>query len=105
MGDFILRGVKSPGLTREKSWAFSPKVQPGQAVGPGDVVGTVQEAKNVQHRIMVPPNFRGGKGAQNREGTFKGGVAVAKLHDGEQGKMYQACPVRRAPPGRVALLP
>src|SRR5437667_353771 len=36
MGDFILRGVKSPGLTREKSWAFAPKVQPGQAVGPGE---------------------------------------------------------------------
>src|SRR5437867_1679654 len=53
MGDFVLRGVKSPGLTREKSWAFAPKVQPGQAVGPGEVVGTVQEAKNVQHRIMV----------------------------------------------------
>src|SRR3989449_8753654 len=64
MGDFILRGVKSPGLTREKSWAFAPKVQPGQAVAPGEVVGTVQEAKNVEHRIMVPPNFRGGKGRQ-----------------------------------------
>src|SRR5438128_10471389 len=71
MGDFILRGVKSPGLTREKSWAVSPKVQPGQAVGPGDVMGTAQEARSVQHRIMVPSNFRGGKDEQIREGTFK----------------------------------
>src|SRR5207244_2210316 len=64
MGDFILRGVKSPGLTREKSWRFNPRVKQGQAVAPGEVVGTVQEAKNVEHRIMVPPNFRGGKVAQ-----------------------------------------
>ncbi|OLD90477.1 hypothetical protein AUG86_03060 [Euryarchaeota archaeon 13_1_20CM_4_64_14] len=105
MGDFILRGVKSPGLTREKSWAFSPKVQPGQAVGPGDVVGTVQEAKNVQHRIMVPPNFRGGKVAQIREGTFKVDEGVAQLDNGEQAKMYQTWPVRRARPVKDRLMP
>src|SRR5947199_10204035 len=64
MGDFVLRGVKSPVLTREMSLAFAPMVQPGQAVGPGEVVGTVQEAKNVQHRIMASPSFRGGKVAQ-----------------------------------------
>src|SRR2546426_850706 len=105
MGDFILRGVKSPGLTREKSWAFAPKVQPGQAVGPGDVVGTVQEAKNVQHRIMVPPNFRGGKVAQIREGTFKVDEVVAQLDNGEQVKMYQTWPVRRARPVKDRLMP
>src|SRR2546427_391567 len=105
MGDFILRGVKSPGLTREKSWAFAPKVQPGQAVGPGDVVGTVQEAKNVQHRIMVPPNFRGGKVAQIREGTFKVDEVVAELDNGEQVKMYQTWPVRKARPVRDRLMP
>ena len=105
MGDFVLRGVKSPGLTREKSWAFAPKVQPGQAVGPGEVVGTVQEAKNVQHRIMVPPNFRGGKVAQIREGTFNVDEVVAQLDNGEQVKMYQTWPVRRARPVRDRLMP
>src|SRR3989441_3526405 len=105
MGDFILRGVKSPGLTREKSWAFAPKVQPRQAVGPGDVVGTVQEAKNVEHRIMVPPNFRGGKVAQIREGTFKVDEGVVQLDNGEQGKLVQTWPVRRARPVRERLMP
>src|SRR3989441_5084689 len=76
MGDFILRGVKSPGLTREKAWKFSPKVKVGQAVGPGDVVGSIQEAKNVEHRIMVPPNFRGGKSAEVRGGTVQEGSGV-----------------------------
>src|SRR3989442_2851706 len=88
-----------------KSWAFAPKVQPGQAVGPGDVVGTVQEAKNVQHRIMVPPNFRGGKVAQIREGTFKVDEVVAVLDNVEQVKLYQTWPVRRARPVRDRLMP
>src|SRR6058998_881075 len=105
MGDFILRGVKSPGRTREKSWAFSPKVQPGQAVGPGDVVGTVQEAKNVEHRIMVPPNFRGGKVVQLKEGSFKVDEVVVQLDNGEQVKMHQTWPVRKARPVKERLMP
>src|SRR2546422_4506435 len=98
MGDFILRGVKSPGLTREKSWRFNPKVKQGQAVAPGEVVGTVQEAKNVEHRIMVPPNFRGGKGAQLKEGTFKVDEVGVQLGKGTQVKLVQTWPVRRARP-------
>src|SRR2546430_6142038 len=86
MGDFILRGVKSPGLTREKLWRFNPKVKQGQAVAPGEVVGTVQEAKNVEHRIMVPPNFRGGKGAQLQEGTLQGDEVVVQLGHRGHGK-------------------
>lgn len=105
MGDFILRGVKSPGLSREKTWKFVPKVQTGQAVARGDVVGTVQEAKNVEHRIMVPPNFRGGKVSQIREGTFKVDEVVAQLDSGEEVKLHQTWPVRRARPVKERLMP
>ncbi len=105
MGDFILRGVKSPGLTREKAWKFVPKVKAGQAVGPGDVVGSVQEAKNVEHRIMVPPNFRGGKVAEVRDGTFKVDEVVARLDSGEQVKLHQTWPVRKPRPVKERLMP
>ncbi|TLZ63057.1 MAG: V-type ATP synthase subunit A [Methanobacteriota archaeon] len=105
MGDFILRGVQSPGLTREKAWKFVPKVKVGQAVGPGDVVGSVQEAKNVEHRIMVPPTFRGGKVAEVRDGTFKVDEVVARLDSGEQVKLVQTWPVRRPRPVKERLMP
>src|SRR5438067_961148 len=105
MGDFILRGLKSPGLTREKTWRFAPKVKQGQLVGPGDVVGTVQEAKNVEHRIMVPPNFRGGKVVQIKEGSFTVDEIVAQLEGGEQVKLYQTWPVRKARPVKERLMP
>src|SRR5438552_6919146 len=67
MGDFILRGVKSPGLTREKSWRLNPRPKHGQAVAPGAVGGTAQEATNVQHRFRVTSKFRGGKGARLKQ--------------------------------------
>jgi len=105
MGDFILRGVKSPGLSREKTWKFVPKVKTGQAVARGDVVGTVQEAKNVEHRIMVPPNFRGGKVIQIREGTFKVDEVVAQLDSDEEVKLHQTWPVRKARPVKERLMP
>ena len=104
-GDFILRGLKLPGLSREKTWSFVPKATEGQTVGPGEVVGTVQEAKNVEHRIMVPPNFRGGKVTQVREGSFKVDEVVAKLDNGEQIKMFQTWPVRRPRPVKDRLMP
>ena len=105
MGDFILRGLKSPGLTRDKTWKFAPKVKQGQSVVPGDVVGTVQEAKNVEHRIMVPPNFRGGKVVQLKEGSFKVDEVVVQLDNGEQVKMHQTWPVRKARPVKERLMP
>src|SRR2546425_1917337 len=105
MGDFILRGVKAPGLTREKAWKFAPRVKVGQAVGPGDVVGTVQEAKNVEHRIMVSPSFRGGKVTEVRDGTFKVDEVVARLDSGEQVKLVQTWPVRRPRPVKERLMP
>src|SRR5438034_328838 len=105
MGDFILRCLKSPGLTRDKTWKFAPKVKQGQSVVHGDVVGTVQEAKNVEHRIMVPPNFRGGKVVQLKEGSFKVDEVVVQLDNGEQVKMHQTWPVRKARPVKERLMP
>src|SRR5713226_9023430 len=54
---------------------------------------------------MVPPNFRGGKVAQVREGAFKVDEVIAKLENGEQVKMYQTWPVRRARPVKDRLMP
>src|SRR3989475_7757254 len=105
MGDFILRGVKSPGLTREKAWKFVPKVKVGQAVGPGDVVGTVQEAKNVENRIMGSPSFPGGVVTEVRDVTFKVDEVVARLDSGEQVKLYQTWPVLRPRPVKERLMP
>src|SRR5437016_10459279 len=54
---------------------------------------------------MVPPNFRGGKVAQLEEGTFKVDEVVVQLDNGEQVKLVQTWPVRKARPVRERLMP
>jgi len=105
MGDYVLRGLKSPGLSREKAWNFTPRVEVGQSVGPGNTVGAVQEAKNVEHRVMVPPNFRGGKVTAVRDGSFRVEDVVAELDSGEKIRLKHDWAVRRPRPSRERLMP
>lgn len=58
-GDRIARGIEVSPLDREKLWDFKPSVKNGDHVSGGDVLGTVQETKVVEHRIMVPPGIEG----------------------------------------------
>jgi len=53
-GHFMSRGSSLPGLNRKKKWHFKPAVSEGTKVGPGDIIGHVQETPVVVHRIMVP---------------------------------------------------
>ncbi len=104
MGDFVLRGVRAPGLSREKLWDFKPAVKEGDAVRGGQVLGTVQEAKNVEHRIMVPPEL-GGKVTRVRSGKMKVDETVVELSDGHKILMMQEWPVRRPRPSKDRLMP
>lgn len=58
-GDFIVRGAERPALDRSVEWTFVPVAKVGDNVQPGDVLGTIQESKLVEHRILVPPNHSG----------------------------------------------
>src|SRR5437899_4096111 len=59
MGDFILRGVRAPGLSRDRQWDFKAAVEEGQGVRGGQVLGNVQEEKNVGQRDLVTPDADG----------------------------------------------
>ena len=53
-GNNLHRGVEVASLSREAVWHFVPTVKAGDAVVPGDIIGTVLESKIITHRIMVP---------------------------------------------------
>ena len=40
-GNSLKRGVEVPSLKRDKKWKFEPTVKSGDAVEPGDIIGTV----------------------------------------------------------------
>jgi V/A-type H+-transporting ATPase subunit A len=77
-GDFIARGLQAIGLEREKRWRFEPRVEVDQEVGPGDVLGVVQETPVVEHRVLVPAG-KSGRIEEVFEGELTLGDAVARI--------------------------
>ena len=57
---FIRRGVHVSPIPRDKKWTFTPvKLEKGDKVSGGDIIGTVQETSLIEHKVMVPPNVHG----------------------------------------------
>ncbi len=104
-GDFIARGVHVEPLDRTKKWAFKPTVKKGDPVGPGDVIGTVQETEHLVHKIMVPPDVKGGKVKEIRSGEFTLSDPVAQLEDGTELRLSHRWPVKLARPYQQKLEP
>jgi len=101
-GDFIARGLTVSTLPRDRRWHFTPTVQMGEAVGPGDILGIVAETPHLAHRVLVPPGLQGVV-AEVRVGEFTVEDVVAVIeeeHGGAQREltMIQRWPVRRPRP-------
>ena len=58
-GSFIERGVHLNSLNRKDRWDFTPKLQVGDEVFGGTILGTVPETEALEHRVMVPPDMEG----------------------------------------------
>ncbi|MGI6082510.1 MAG: V-type ATP synthase subunit A [Limnochordia bacterium] len=107
-GDRIQRGVSVVRLDRERRWTFKPCVKPGDEVGAGDIVGTVQETSVIEHRVMLPHGMQG-KIVDIKEGLFTVTEPIGELErpDGtrESITMLQRWPVRRSRPVAEKLAP
>ena len=100
-GDSITRGTDVPALNREKKWDFVPVAKPGDKVGPGDVLGTVQETSAILHKIMVPNGVSGEVvSVESGEHVVTDVVAVVRDAKGVDHEltMIQRWPVRIARP-------
>ena len=97
MGVFITRGVDADGLDLEKVWAFNATAKKGDTVSSGDILGTVQETKTIEHRVMVPPGVSGTIKKIN-SGDFNVTQTVCTLDDGTEIQMMQRWPVRTPRP-------
>src|SRR5699024_5843818 len=67
---YLERGVEVDPLDREKEWEFTKKVEVGDVVSEGDIVGVVPETTIIEHRIMVP-NGISGTIKSIEDGTFR----------------------------------
>jgi len=106
-GDYVMRGADLPALDRERTWTFEPTAKVGDSVGPGDVLGTVEESPLVIHRIMVAPTVSGKVvSIEPKEATVDETVAVLETESGPlEVTMIQRWPVRRPRPVGRRLVP
>ena len=97
---FIARGVEVDPLDREVTWEFEKRVEVGNDVEPGDIVGVVQETSIIEHRIMVPHGVSGTvKRIENGTYKLEDTVYVLDTETGEQSfTLMQKWPVRKGRP-------
>ncbi|MCK4575792.1 V-type ATP synthase subunit A, partial [candidate division WOR-3 bacterium] len=106
-GDYIMRGISIPGLSRKRKWKFKPTVKKGDTVVSGDIIGTVKETTLVTIKITVPPGING-KIIAIKEGEFTVEETVATIKDGKEEKgikLSQVWPVRIPRPFAKKLSP
>jgi V/A-type H+-transporting ATPase subunit A len=98
-GAYIAPGIKIPPLDTDRKWRFRPSVKAGDAVGPGTVLGTVQETQTVLLKVLVTPDTKASKIAWVAdEGEYDLGRPVARLADGSECAMAHWWPARKARP-------
>ncbi|NLC25140.1 MAG: V-type ATP synthase subunit A [Fastidiosipila sp.] len=107
-GSNIKRGSSAPALNRTKLWKFEAVTEPGEEVTGGDILGTVQEGKLLQHCVMVPPNLSG-RLKSIESGNYTVTDTVAVLIDEQDNEheitMMQRWPVRIGRPYKEKLAP
>ncbi len=104
MGDFIKRGVFLPGLDHSRKWEFKATAKKGDKVSGGDVLGTVQETKNIELKILVPPEMSGTIKSVS-SGKFTVEEKIAELDNGEKLFLAHKWPVRKPRPCKQKLMP
>lgn len=102
-GAFIGRGVITTPVDFKKKYKFKPSVKKGDEIGPGSILGTVEETPLLTHSILVPPNHPGATKLLDvaSEGDYNIDHIVATAEkSGEkiQLKMYHKWPVRKPRP-------
>jgi V/A-type H+-transporting ATPase subunit A len=102
-GAFIGRGIQTTPVDMKKKYHFKPTMKKGDEVGPGSILGTVEETPILVNKILVPPNHPAGSKLIDiaPEGDYDIEHVIATSEKGgnkEQLKMYHKWPVRKPRP-------
>lgn len=89
-GDFISPGLSMAALDRTQAWHFVPAaaLTPGQRLGPGSLLGTVQETPSIEQRILLPPLLAGELLDLVAEGDYCLDDCIGRLRD-DQGQVHR----------------
>jgi V/A-type H+-transporting ATPase subunit A len=103
-GDNIPRGLRVDSLDRSRAWSFAlnETLKPGEQVGPGTRLGTVQETDTIEHRVLVPPTISGELIDLAPDGDYTLEQTIARVRDAtgtvHKLRLYHRWPVREPRP-------
>ena len=101
-GSFIGRGITTTPVDMTKEYHFSPTVKVGDEVEAGNIIGIVPESSLIEHKILVPPDHKGGKITKIvSEGDYDLDTEIATVEkDGQSSPlmMWHKWPVRQPRP-------
>lgn len=108
-GAFISRGVSVPSLDMEKEWDVTITVNTGDKLTGGQIYATLPETPVIEHRLLVPPNYRGTVIKTAANGKYKLMDTIVTIED-ENGvqrelKLCQQWPIRNPRPVNNRLAP
>jgi len=95
-GDFISRGLNVDGLDKEKKWTFTPLIEIGAKVIPGDIIGEVPETGIITSKIMIPIGVQGEVVEIVSKGEFTVIETICKVKD-EHGDIHDVIMMQRTP--------
>jgi len=101
MGSFISRGARFDPISREKRWKYESRVNVGDEVKGGMILGIAMETETFEHRVMVHPDDKGTITWVAAPGEYTVTEPIARLKVGKEEKeltMLQRWPVRRSRP-------
>jgi V/A-type H+-transporting ATPase subunit A len=107
-GAFIRRGVEVPPLDREATWDYEPRLQAGDRVSGGEILGVVRETPLIEHRVLIPAGAAGELRQVAPAGRYSVDEPLAMLSGGgaqQSLSMRRQWPVRRPRPARERLRP
>jgi len=100
-GDFIQPGATAATLDADRRWRFTPAVAAGAEVGPGDLLGEVQEGA-LRHKVLLPPG-QTGRVREIAAGEFSVHESFGRLEDGGPLRLAHRWPIRRPRPTGLRL--
>ncbi len=100
-GTFLERGLSTPGIDLDRTWAFTPTKTIGDTIVSLSILGDVPETDLIVHRVMVPSGMSGNLTWIAAAGEYTVTDVIAKVETaaGEREiTMLQKWPIRRPRP-------
>ncbi len=107
-GTFLAKGIEATALYRKSKWSFTPQIESGTDVRPGQLLGAVPETPAIDHRVLVPPGIVGRLTWVAPAGEYTIEEPIAHVENGSGTTvltMLQRWPVRRPRPYHHRLPP